>query len=106
MQNGEALGAHAETPESLWNPDAQPAKLSGLGPKQLIERVLAFDERVQLCAAALLRQNAGDAFPQRIESRLIQSARRLRRRYRHAVSYTVATAACRSGHAADRGLER
>src|SRR3954469_23813912 len=62
MQDGETLGAHAETPVLLWNPEAQPSKLPGLGPKRLIERVVAVDERVQLDAAALLRQNAGDAF--------------------------------------------
>jgi hypothetical protein len=63
MQDGETLGAHAETPELLWNPEPKPTKLPGLGPKRLIERILAVDERVQLRAVALLRQNGGDAFP-------------------------------------------
>lgn len=63
MQDGEPLGTHAETPELFWNPQSQPTKLPGLRPQRLIERVLAVDERVQLGAAALLRQNAGDAFP-------------------------------------------
>src|SRR4051812_42466295 len=68
MQDGETLGAHAETRELLWNLQSKPAKLAGLGPKRLIERVLAVDERMHLGAAASLRQNAGDALPQRIES--------------------------------------
>ena len=63
MQDGETRGAHAETPELFWNSQPQPAELPGFGPKHLIKRVLAVDECVQFGAAALLRQNAGDAFP-------------------------------------------
>ncbi len=63
MQDGEAFRAHAETAELLRNPEPQPAKLPGLGPQRLVERVLAIDERVQRGAVALFRQDAGDAFP-------------------------------------------
>jgi hypothetical protein len=55
MQDGETLGAHAETPELLWNPQSKPAKLASLSPKRLIERVLAVDEP---CSSVLPHRSA------------------------------------------------
>ena len=72
MQDGEAMAAQAEPAVLLRNAEAKPAEGSGLGPQFPIERIFAVDERVHRQTAALLRQHAGDAFPQGVESRLIQ----------------------------------
>ena len=72
MQDGEAVAAQTEPAVLLRNAEAEPSQGSGLGPQLPIERIFAVDEGVHGQTAALLRQHAGDAFPQCVEGRLVQ----------------------------------
>src|ERR1019366_10123901 len=72
MQDGEAVGAQTEAAVLLRNAETKPPEGGGVGPQFPIERTLAVDERVHGRAAALLRQHAGDAFPQGLERCLVQ----------------------------------
>jgi hypothetical protein len=72
MQDGQAMAAQTEPAVLLRDAATKPPEGSGLGPQVPIECIFTVDERMHGQTAALLRQHAGDAFPQGVEGLLVQ----------------------------------